>query len=69
MRWCIRRVAEEVFSLVGRDPLIDTATALEKAARAEQRKREKAERGPKDPNAVDPDIAHIVPGPQPVLEE
>ena len=33
---CIRRVAEEVFSLVGRDPLIDTATALEKAARADE---------------------------------
>ena len=29
----IRRVAEEVFSLVGRDPLIDVAVALEKAAR------------------------------------
>jgi citrate synthase len=33
---CIRRVAEEVFSLVGRDPLIDIATALEKAARADE---------------------------------
>ena len=32
---CIRRVAEEVFGLVGRDPLIDVAVALEKAARAD----------------------------------
>ena len=32
---CIRRVAEEVFDLVGRDPLIDTAVALEKAARSD----------------------------------
>lgn len=41
----------------------------EKAAEKEKRKAEKAARGPRDPNAVDPDIAHIVPGPQPVLEE
>lgn len=41
----------------------------EKAARAEQRKREKETKGPRDPNAVDPDIAHIIPGPQPLLEE
>lgn len=40
----------------------------EKAEKAEQRKKEKDSRGPRDPN-VDPDIAHIVPGPQPVLEE
>lgn len=32
---CIRKVAEEVFQLVGRDPLIDVAVALEKAARAD----------------------------------
>lgn len=41
----------------------------EKAAKAQQRKQEKDTRGPKDPNAVDPDIAHIVPGPQPIPEE
>ena len=41
----------------------------EKAAKAQQRKQEKETRGPKDPNAVDPDIAHIVPGPQPLPEE
>ena len=29
-------MAEEVFSLVGRDPLIDTATALEAAARSDE---------------------------------
>jgi hypothetical protein len=40
----------------------------EKAARAEQRKKEKENRGPRDPN-FDPDIAHIVPGPQPQPEE
>lgn len=31
----IRRVAEEVFEIQGRDPLIDVAIALEKAARAD----------------------------------
>lgn len=41
----------------------------EKAAKKEQRKAEKALRGPRDANGIDPDIAHIVPGPQPVLEE
>ena len=41
----------------------------EKAAKAEERKKEKEVRGPKDPNAIDPDIAHIVPGPQPLPEE
>lgn len=41
----------------------------EKEAKAEERKREKASRGPKDPNAIDPDIAHIIPGPQPIPEE
>jgi len=41
--------------------------AQEKAARREERKKEKATQ----PRAEgeDPDIAHIVPGPQPVLEE
>ena len=41
----------------------------EKAAKAAQRKAEKDARGPKDANGVDPDIAHIVPGPQPIPEE
>jgi hypothetical protein len=38
-----------------------------KAEKKEQRKREKAERAPV-PEGVDPDIAGIVPGPQPPLE-
>ncbi len=41
----------------------------EKAAKAQDRKKEKDSRGPKDPAAIDPDIAHIVPGPQPIPEE
>ena len=32
----IRQVAEEVFEIQGRDPLIDVAIALEKAARADE---------------------------------
>jgi hypothetical protein len=40
----------------------------EKVEKAEQRKAEKAARGPREAG-VDPDIAHIIPGPQPVLEE
>ena len=32
----IRDVAEEVFEIQGRDPLIDVAIALEKAARADK---------------------------------
>jgi hypothetical protein len=40
----------------------------EKDARREQRKEEKANRGERD-DGVDPDIAHIVPGPQPKLDE
>jgi hypothetical protein len=42
----------------------------EKEAKREQRRREKAERGPTAPG-VDPDIAGIIPGPQPppALEE
>ena len=31
----IRRLAEEVFAICGRDPLIDLAAALEKAARSD----------------------------------
>ncbi len=41
----------------------------EKAERANQRKAEKAAQGPRDPDGIDPDIAHIVPGPQPIPEE
>jgi hypothetical protein len=40
----------------------------EKAAKAQERKREKEAR-PKDADGIDPDIAHIVPGPQPIPEE
>ncbi|MFO0580655.1 MAG: hypothetical protein U0229_00130 [Anaeromyxobacter sp.] len=39
-----------------------------KDARREQRKQEKENKGPVDPN-VDPDIAGIIPGPQPIPEE
>ena len=39
----------------------------EKAEKREQRKREKADR-PEPEKGVDPDIAGIVPGPQPPLE-
>ncbi|MEW5741592.1 MAG: hypothetical protein AB1938_21925 [Myxococcota bacterium] len=39
----------------------------EKEARREERKREKAERSPAAAG-VDPDIAHITPGPQPIPE-
>lgn len=41
----------------------------EKDARREERKKEKSERGPRQPGDVDPDIAGIVPGPQPIPEE
>ncbi|HQY62354.1 MAG: hypothetical protein IPF92_23290 [Myxococcales bacterium] len=41
--------------------------ARDKAADREVRKREKAERGDA-PAGEDPDIAGIVPGPQPILE-
>ena len=40
----------------------------EKAAERQQRRKERKERAPGDPD-VDPDIAGIVPGPQPRLEE
>lgn len=39
----------------------------DKLAKKEQRRKEKAERGPED-TVVDPDIAGIVPGPQPIQE-
>ena len=35
----------------------------------DRRKREKSERPPRQPGDVDPDIAGIVPGPQPLPEE
>jgi hypothetical protein len=40
----------------------------EKAVKRQERAREKAER-PAAEVGVDPDIAHIVPGPQPVVED
>lgn len=40
----------------------------EKAAKRQDRKNEKADR-PKDDTGVDPDIAHIVPGPQPIADD
>ena len=40
----------------------------EKAAKKQERAREKAER-PASQDGVDPDIAHIVPGPQPIADE
>jgi len=41
----------------------------EKEARREKRKQQKAERPPPAEGGEDPDIAGIVPGPQPVPEE
>lgn len=41
----------------------------EKEAQRAQRKKEKAERPPREAGGEDPDIAGIVPGPQPPLEE
>jgi hypothetical protein len=41
----------------------------EKDARREERKREKSERGDRGDGGIDPDIAHIVPGPQPKPED
>lgn len=41
----------------------------DKEAKREERKRTKAERPARQPGDVDPDIAGIVPGPQPVVEE
>ena len=40
----------------------------EKAAKRQERARDKADR-PAGEEGVDPDIAHIVPGPQPIPEE
>lgn len=49
--------------------LLRAERAKEKDARRDERKREKEQRGARDPNGVDPDIAHIKPGPQPLPEE
>jgi hypothetical protein len=43
--------------------------AQEKAARRAERHRDKDQRAQDGDNAEDPDIAGIVPGPQPPLEE
>ncbi len=40
----------------------------DKQLKREERKREKAERPARTDGGVDPDIAHIVPGPQALLE-
>ncbi len=40
----------------------------EKEAQRAQRKAEKADRPARQPGESDPDIAHIVPGPQPIPE-
>jgi hypothetical protein len=40
-----------------------------KDEKKEQRKREKAERGDRPAGGEDPDIAGIIPGPQPKVEE
>lgn len=40
----------------------------DKETKREERKREKADRPSRTESGVDPDIAHIVPGPQPPLE-
>lgn len=44
--------------------------AEKKAEKQERRRARQSEKGPDDaPEGVDPDIAHIVPGPQPVADE
>lgn len=43
--------------------------AQEKAAAKQQRKQEKASRPAQDHSQGDPDIAGIVPGPQPIIEQ
>lgn len=40
----------------------------EKAQKRQERKNDKADRPPSE-GGVDPDIAHIVPGPQPIADE
>lgn len=40
----------------------------EKASKKEERKKEKADRPTRQPGEEDPDIAGIIPGPQPPLE-
>ncbi len=41
----------------------------EKEARRVERKKQKDDAPKRGPNDVDPDIAHIVPGPQPLPEQ
>jgi hypothetical protein len=41
----------------------------DKVAKRAERKKQKSERPARQPGEVDPDIAGIVPGPQPPLEE
>jgi hypothetical protein len=41
----------------------------DKAARRLENKQNKTQNGPRDPGTVDPDIAGIVPGPQPLPEQ
>jgi hypothetical protein len=41
----------------------------EKELKRQQRRGEKEQRAPIEPGGVDPDIAGIVPGPQPIEEE
>jgi hypothetical protein len=41
----------------------------EKEARREERKKQKSDKQPLEEGAEDPDIAGIVPGPQPLVEE
>ena len=41
----------------------------DKEARRQQRKEAKANAPPREKGAEDPDIAGIIPGPQPILEE
>ncbi len=43
--------------------------AKERETRRVQRRQDKAERPPGDPDGEDPDIAGIVPGPQPIPED
>ncbi len=53
-----------------RKELLRQEKQREKAAEREMRRKEKDERkANRDPNAEDPDIAGIIPGPQPIAEE
>jgi hypothetical protein len=41
----------------------------EKDAKRQQRRQDKAQRPPSEGGGIDPDIAGIIPGPQPIPEE